>query len=73
MSKELSDVKKLTKEEIFPVQDIHHVEIYTGNAKQAAYYYCRAFGFNVKAYRGLKQDVGIAYHTLLSRERFASC
>jgi len=54
MSKELFDTKKLTKEEIFPVQDIHHVEIYTGNAKQAAYYYCRAFGFKVKAYRGLE-------------------
>jgi 4-hydroxyphenylpyruvate dioxygenase len=33
---------------------IHHVEFYVGNAKQAAYYYRKAFGFSQFAYRGLE-------------------
>jgi 4-hydroxyphenylpyruvate dioxygenase len=47
--------KIITKtQEIFPVKNIHYVEIYTGNAKQAAYYYAKAFGFRVSAYKGLE-------------------
>jgi len=42
------------KGEIFPVQDFHHVELYVGNAMQAAYYYSKAFGFAIKGYRGLE-------------------
>lgn len=34
--------------------DVDHIELYVGNAKQAAYYYASAFGFNVKGYRGLE-------------------
>jgi len=33
---------------------IHHMEFYVGNAKQAAFYYRNAFGFNLAAYRGLE-------------------
>ncbi|MCC7479551.1 4-hydroxyphenylpyruvate dioxygenase [bacterium] len=33
---------------------IHHVEFWVGNAKQAAYYYHKAFGFDYFAYRGLE-------------------
>lgn len=54
MSEKLVELKEQQKEEVFPVQNIHHVELYVGNAKQAAYYYSRAFGFNIKAYRGLE-------------------
>ncbi|WP_078414331.1 4-hydroxyphenylpyruvate dioxygenase [Priestia abyssalis] len=54
MSEKQVEVKKQKREEIFPVQNIHHVELYVGNAKQAAYYYSKAFGFKVKAYRGLE-------------------
>ena len=32
--------------------DWDYVEFYTGNAKQAAYYYCNAFGFEQVAYAG---------------------
>ncbi|MEH7117369.1 4-hydroxyphenylpyruvate dioxygenase [Neobacillus vireti] len=42
------------KEEVFPVKNVHYVEIYTGNAKQAAYYYAKALGFKLVAYRGLE-------------------
>lgn len=36
--------------------DVDHVEFYVGNAKQAAFYYAAAFGFNITAYRG--QETG---------------
>jgi 4-hydroxyphenylpyruvate dioxygenase len=36
------------------VRRIHHVELFVGNAKQAAYYYQSAFGFAPFAYRGLE-------------------
>ena len=35
-----------------PLQKIHHVEFVVGNAKQAAYYYRKAFGFSQIAYLG---------------------
>ena len=31
---------------------IHHVEFVVGNAKQAAYFYRKGFGFDQVAYRG---------------------
>jgi len=40
---------------------IHHVEFFVGNAKQAAYYYCQAFGFSQFAYAGL--ETGQRSHT----------
>ncbi|HYO81221.1 MAG TPA: VOC family protein, partial [Bryobacteraceae bacterium] len=33
---------------------LHHVELWTGNAKQAAYYYRQALGFSQFAYAGLE-------------------
>jgi 4-hydroxyphenylpyruvate dioxygenase len=35
-----------------PLKGIHHVELLVGNAKQAAYYYRKAFGFSQLAYAG---------------------
>jgi 4-hydroxyphenylpyruvate dioxygenase len=35
-----------------PVKAIHHVELWVGNAKQAAYYYRKAFGMSQLAYAG---------------------
>jgi 4-hydroxyphenylpyruvate dioxygenase len=35
-----------------PIKSVHHVELVVGNAKQAAYYYRKAFGFNQIAYLG---------------------
>jgi 4-hydroxyphenylpyruvate dioxygenase len=35
-----------------PVQDFQTVEFYVGNAKQAAYFYNKLFGFDIVAYRG---------------------
>lgn len=36
------------------VRQLHHVEFQVGNAKQAAYFFRKAFGFSVLAYRGLE-------------------
>ena len=37
-----------------PINGTDFVEFYVGNAKQAAYYYQTAFGFQPLAYRGLE-------------------
>jgi len=40
-----------------PLNGIDHVELYVGNAHQAAYYYVHAFGFEEVAYAGLETGV----------------
>jgi len=37
--------------------DIDHIEFYVNNAKQAAYYYQKMFGFQLQAYQGLETGV----------------
>lgn len=41
-------------DDFLPIKRIDHLELYVGNAKQAAHYYCTAFGFTVTAYSGLE-------------------
>ena len=36
------------------LRKIHHVEMWVGNARQAAYFYRQAFGFRQIAYAGLE-------------------
>lgn len=36
------------------LKKIHHIELWVGNARQAAFYYRKAFGFSQLAYRGLE-------------------
>lgn len=43
--------------DFLPIEAIDYVEIYTGNARQAAHYYQAAFGFAPKAYAGLETGV----------------
>jgi 4-hydroxyphenylpyruvate dioxygenase len=40
--------------DFMPLNGIHHVELYVGNALQSAYFYAHAFGFRRVAYRGLE-------------------
>src|ERR1700756_624831 len=40
--------------DVMPIHGIDPLELYVGNASQAAYYYTRAFGFTETAYRGLE-------------------
>tara|TARA_B100001123_G_C15270941_1_gene1010319 strand:- start:773 stop:1861 length:1089 start_codon:yes stop_codon:yes gene_type:complete len=43
----------MTKDAV-PLKAVHHIEFWVGNAKQAAYFYRNAFGFNQIAYSGLE-------------------
>ena len=36
------------------IKRIHHIEFLVGNARQAAYFYRKGFGFSQTAYRGLE-------------------
>lgn len=40
--------------DFFPIKGFDHLEFYVGNAKQAALYYTKCFGFINTAYRGLE-------------------
>ena len=40
-----------------PLLGIDHVEYYVGNARQTAFYYSKAFGFQVTAYCGPETKV----------------
>jgi 4-hydroxyphenylpyruvate dioxygenase len=43
--------------DFMPLHGIDHVELYVGNAAQAAYFYTRALGFSEVAYSGLETGV----------------
>jgi 4-hydroxyphenylpyruvate dioxygenase len=51
---ELTEQKQSPSIAELPVNGFDHVELYVGNALQAAYYYQHGFGFDVIAYRGLE-------------------
>ena len=40
-----------------PLRKIDHVRFFVGNARQSAYFYRNAFGFDVVAYAGLETKV----------------
>ncbi len=40
--------------DVLPLRRIDHVRFFVGNARQSAYFYRNAFGFNVVAYAGLE-------------------
>src|SRR3954466_15149086 len=42
------------EQDFMPLNGVDHVELYVGNALQAAYYYVHAFGFREVAYAGLE-------------------
>lgn len=46
--------KLVDAEDFLPLLGTDHLEFYCGNAKQSAYYYQSAFGFNLVAYSGLE-------------------
>ena len=41
-------------EDFMPIKSLDHVELYVGNAKQAAFFYSKGFGFVHTAYSGLE-------------------
>jgi len=42
------------RRDFMPLHGIDHIELWVGNAAQAAYYFCHAFGFTEVAYAGLE-------------------
>jgi 4-hydroxyphenylpyruvate dioxygenase len=46
-----------TGKDLFEIHGTHHVHFYVGNAKQSAYYYRRAFGFELIGYSGPETGV----------------
>lgn len=42
---------------MWKIQDYDHLEFYVGNAKQAAFFYRKAFGFRLRAYAGLETGI----------------
>ena len=42
------------RRDFMPLHGIDHIELWVGNAAQAAYYLCHAFGFTEVAYAGLE-------------------
>ena len=53
-TKESVTKKNVKVEDWLPINGTDYVEFYVGNAKQAAYYYQTAFGFQPLAYSGLE-------------------
>ncbi len=57
MAQKLQDPSQQEHQDVMPLLGIDHVEYYVGNARQAAYYYSKAFGFKVTAYAGPETKV----------------
>ncbi|MCB0775415.1 MAG: VOC family protein, partial [Chitinophagaceae bacterium] len=47
-----ADKKTIETADFLPLEGTDYVELYVGNAKQAAHYYMSAFGFQALAYAG---------------------
>ena len=53
----------------YQILGTHHVELFVGNAKQAAFYYQRAWGFRIVAYRGLETGCRDRVSYVLEQDR----
>ena len=42
------------QQDFFPIKAIDYLEMYSGNALQAAHYFCKSFGFRLVAFSGLE-------------------
>ena len=56
-------------QDTFPINGTDYIEFYVGNAKQAAYYYRSAFGFQLVAYRGPETGVKDRASYLLQQDK----
>ncbi|QHT60899.1 4-hydroxyphenylpyruvate dioxygenase [Paenibacillus lycopersici] len=58
--------------DFFPVRGIDHIALYVGNAKQAAHYLSKGFGFRVTAYAGLEtgESAQVSYVLEQQQARF---
>ena len=63
----------MSDHDFMPIDGWDHLEIWVGNAKQAAYFYENAFGFTRTGYADPRQASATARPTCSSRETSASC
>jgi len=56
-------------DDFLPINGTDYVEFYVGNAKQAAYYYAAAFGFQIVGYRGPETGHRAAASYLLQQNK----
>jgi 4-hydroxyphenylpyruvate dioxygenase len=47
----------MAEKDPFPIRRVDHIRFFVGNARQSAYFYRNAFGFDVIAYEGLETGV----------------
>ena len=59
--------------DFLPLNGTDHIELYVGNAKQAAYYYKSAFGFQSMAYAGPETGVKAGPPMYLFKIRSGLC
>jgi 4-hydroxyphenylpyruvate dioxygenase len=57
MQVQTETLQEMAPVEPLPIRRIHHVELYVGNAKQASYFYRRAFGFELIGFAGPETGV----------------
>lgn len=57
MGSSVNTKEQITSTDFLPLEGTDYVEFYVGNAKQAAYYYMSAFGFQALAYAGPETGV----------------
>ncbi len=57
------------EDDFLPINGTDYVEFYVGNAKQAAYYYASAFGFQIIGYRGPETGHREAASYLLKQDK----
>ena len=58
--------------DILPLRRIDHVRFFVGTARQSAYFYRNAFGFDVIAYAGLETKLGTRPATSSARATLPS-
>src|SRR3954462_10940527 len=49
--------RRVMSKDLLPLRKIDHVRFFVGNARQSAFFYRNAFGFDVLAYSGLETKV----------------
>ncbi len=58
-----------TDQDFLPINGTDYVEFFVGNAKQAAYFYKQALGFEIAAYRGLETGATDVVSYLLTQDK----
>ena len=55
--------------DFLPILGVDYIEFYVGNAKQSAYFYKNALGFESEAYSGSKQVIILRFHMLVKQDK----